>query len=348
MPAISVIMPVYNGGEKVKIAINSVLEQTFQDFELIIVNDGSTDNSLDICQHYASSDIRVKIIHQENRGISSARNAGINAAAGKYLAFIDNDDFYLKELLMENFNLAEGARADLVKFSYLIVDEKQAKEKTLYDLADDKVDVQFLESKNILNEYIWLDRANRLVYVWDALIRADVVKKNQIFFDESFKRGHEDIAFCLEIYPHLEKVVVNNKKYYIHIKYKSSTSKATSSTFIADTEKLINYEIKMLERTGLNLIRPDWLAERIFYYVHLCIRYIRKPDVNLTRKHIYSALNRLSNYYSSLANETEQINYLNIKAMDKFYLRLFARNRINMLSSLLVLSKKMKKYRFKR
>jgi len=211
VPAISVIMPVFNGGEKVKIAINSVLEQTFQDFELIIVNDGSTDNSLDICQHYASSDIRVKIIHQENRGISSARNAGINAAAGKYLAFIDNDDFYLKELLMENFNLAEGARADLVKFSYLIVDEKQAKEKTLYDLADDKVDVQFLESKNILNEYIWLARANRLVYVWDALIRADVVKKNQIFFDESFKRGNEDIAFCLEIYPHLEKVVVNNK-----------------------------------------------------------------------------------------------------------------------------------------
>jgi len=75
VPAISVIMPVYNGGEKVKIAINSVLEQTLQDFELIIVNDGSTDNSLDICQHYANSDIRVKIIHQENRGISSARNA---------------------------------------------------------------------------------------------------------------------------------------------------------------------------------------------------------------------------------------------------------------------------------
>ena len=104
----------------------------------------------------------------------------------------------------------------------------------------------------------------------------------------------------------------------------------------------------MLERTGLNLIHPDWWAERLFYYVHLCIRYIRKPDVDFTRKHIYSALNQLAHRHYSLSGETEPINYLNIKAMDKFYLRLFARNRINILSCLLVLSKKMKRCRFRR
>jgi len=166
------------------------------------------------------------------------------AAVGKYLAFIDNDDFYLKELLMENFMLAESARADLVKFSYLIVDEEQVREKTLHDLADEKAEVQYLESQNILNEYICLARSGRLIYVWDALFRTDIVKKNNILFDESFKRGHEDIAFCLETYPYLKKVVVNNKKYYIHIKYKTSTSKVTSSAFVADTERLINYEKK--------------------------------------------------------------------------------------------------------
>lgn len=134
MPAISVIMPVYNAGEKVNMAINSVLEQSFQDFELIIIDDGSTDNSLDICQQYANVDMRVKIIHQENRGLSAARNIGIKAASGKYLAFIDHDDFYLQGLLEENFILAENEQADLVKYSYAIIDENKKMKYMFFEM----------------------------------------------------------------------------------------------------------------------------------------------------------------------------------------------------------------------
>ncbi|MBQ2886923.1 MAG: glycosyltransferase, partial [Alphaproteobacteria bacterium] len=89
---ISVIMPVYNTASFLRKSIESVLNQTFINFELICVNDGSTDNSLDILNEYASRDSRIIIINQENMGLSCARNSGLEVARGEYIAFIDSDD----------------------------------------------------------------------------------------------------------------------------------------------------------------------------------------------------------------------------------------------------------------
>ena len=107
MPKISVIMPVYNSKQFLRMAVDSVLNQTFKDFELILVDDGSKDGSGAVCDEYAQIDARVKVIHQENGGICSARNTGMKAAVGEYLAFIDNDDEYLPNLLEENYTLAK-------------------------------------------------------------------------------------------------------------------------------------------------------------------------------------------------------------------------------------------------
>ena len=89
---VSVIMPVYNSAEYLARAIDSVLAQTFEDFELILINDGSTDNSLQICEKYQREDDRIEIINKENGGLCSARNVGLDNAKGIYIAFIDNDD----------------------------------------------------------------------------------------------------------------------------------------------------------------------------------------------------------------------------------------------------------------
>ena len=92
MPKLSVIVPVYNVKKYLIECLNSILSQTFTDFELILVNDGSTDNCGEICDKYASQDSRVVVIHKENGGLSSARNAGLFVSKGKYVAFIDSDD----------------------------------------------------------------------------------------------------------------------------------------------------------------------------------------------------------------------------------------------------------------
>ncbi|MDD6237531.1 MAG: glycosyltransferase family 2 protein, partial [Clostridiales bacterium] len=120
MPKISVIMPVYNSEQFLRMAVDSVLNQTFEDFELIMVDDGSKDQSGAICDEYAQKDARVKVIHQENGGICAARNTGMKAAEGEYLAFIDNDDEYLPNLLEENYALAQEYDADVVKYGYRV------------------------------------------------------------------------------------------------------------------------------------------------------------------------------------------------------------------------------------
>lgn len=100
-PRFSIIVPVYNAGTKLETCIGSVRGQTFNDFELILIDDGSTDGSGSICDLNAADDARVKVIHQGNQGVSSARNAGIDAACGDIVLFVDSDDSIEKDLLSE-------------------------------------------------------------------------------------------------------------------------------------------------------------------------------------------------------------------------------------------------------
>lgn len=90
---LSIIVPVYQAGKYLEKCIKSILDQTFTDFELILVDDGSNDGSEKICDDYAKKDARIKVIHQKNQGVSSARNAGMNCAEGDYIAFVDADDW---------------------------------------------------------------------------------------------------------------------------------------------------------------------------------------------------------------------------------------------------------------
>ena len=117
-PTVSVIMPVYNAKEYVADAVKSVLNQTFKDFELILVDDGATDGSSQICDKYAETDDRITVIHKENGGICSARNAGMECAKGKYLAFCDHDDIYLENYLETAVKAADDSNSKLVKFTY--------------------------------------------------------------------------------------------------------------------------------------------------------------------------------------------------------------------------------------
>ena len=115
MPLISVIMPVYNTSQYLRRSIESVLNQTFKDFELICINDGSTDNSLQILEEYATTDSRIKIINQENSGAGYSRNVGISRSTGKYLAFLDADDWYDENFLFDVYKAATENNADVVE-----------------------------------------------------------------------------------------------------------------------------------------------------------------------------------------------------------------------------------------
>ena len=111
---ISIIVPIYNIEKKLNKCIYSILEQTYKNFELILVNDGSTDNSLKICNEYKRKDNRIKIINKENQGLVLARKSGLDEATGKYIIFIDGDDWVHKDLLNILYKEAEQESCDIV------------------------------------------------------------------------------------------------------------------------------------------------------------------------------------------------------------------------------------------
>ena len=134
---VSIIVPVYNCEKLLDRCVRSVLEQTYQDLELILVNDGSTDGTAALCDAWASKDSRVKVLHQENAGVSAARNAGLDMAAGEYIGFVDADD-YIDEATYETA-LAAMDGCDLVMWDAVTVWDDGREEADTIDLADGRV-----------------------------------------------------------------------------------------------------------------------------------------------------------------------------------------------------------------
>ena len=118
MPKVSVIIPVYNVDQYLSQCLDSVVNQTLEDIEIICVDDGSTDNSLKILMEYAEKDSRVIVLRQQNKGAGVARNYGMNIAKGKYFSFLDSDDFFSETLLMDSVQKAEADDADIVVYRF--------------------------------------------------------------------------------------------------------------------------------------------------------------------------------------------------------------------------------------
>lgn len=124
MPEVSVIIPVYNNEKYVEKCIRSVMEQTFRDLEIIVINDGSTDGSGEILERLAAEDGRVRLISQENGGVAAARNSGIDDAEGKYLTFVDGDDYIHRDYIKKFYDFAEKNKAEMVICGLTYVDEE--------------------------------------------------------------------------------------------------------------------------------------------------------------------------------------------------------------------------------
>ena len=136
---ISVIVPVYNTGKYLNKCIDSILNQTFKDFELILVDDGSTDSSGAICDEYAKKDGRIVVIHKENGGLSSARNAGLDIVEGEYISFIDSDDFITETMLQSMLELAQKTGAEITITGRINKFELEDRETIGFKLDEEKI-----------------------------------------------------------------------------------------------------------------------------------------------------------------------------------------------------------------
>ena len=197
MKKVSVIIPVYNVEKYVAEAINSVLAQTYTNFEIIIIDDGSTDRSKEICQQF--TDFRIKIIHQQNRGLAGARNTGIRHAQGEYLAFLDSDDLWLPEKLEKHVDHLENSLNVGVSFSRSAFIDQNGKSLGLYLLTemDGEIDLHRMFCRcPVGNGSTVVIRKE----VFEAIRFQDNLHGSieDFYFDESFRRS-EDFECWLRI-----------------------------------------------------------------------------------------------------------------------------------------------------
>ncbi|MFV0586047.1 glycosyltransferase family 2 protein [Bacteroides reticulotermitis] len=266
---ISVIMPVYNSGEYLKTAVESILSQSLREIELILVDDGSTDGTSERCNEFASIDKRVRVIHQRNAGICNARNAALRIAIGEYLAFSDHDDEYLPELLRESYRAAVETGSDIVKFSrkeLLIRGNSIIREKHIF------YENKTYNKKEIVECFFSLINKGALTCVWDGIYRrSNIVGETNLFFDEYFKNGGEDIAFMMNFIQYANSLTTLSSVYYMHyIRKGVSTSTKFSAHKIKHIMKLPFIVTQAMETLKIDLSEKE--RDYSFYLIkeYLC------------------------------------------------------------------------------
>ena len=256
MPAVSVIMPLYNSARFLPRAVESVLNQSFGDFELILVNDGSTDASPEICGKYASLDNRVIVLHQPNAGMSAARNRGLETAEGEYVAFIDSDDEYVEGLLEENYSLAVESGADVVKYGIT---------RCSLDVANKSMTAQKLpkpaggyDKNQIIEKYPELRKSRVFTFIWDSLFKKSLILENNIRFDSRVK-VYGDFCFNYDCLPHIRKLAVNPGIYYLYFVRKGYSASTKYDPSKNESRVIMSAkEHKFFAGCGLETFHPGY------------------------------------------------------------------------------------------
>lgn len=206
MPEISIIVPVYKVENYLRRCIDSILAQTFTDFELILVDDGSPDNCPTICDEYANKDFRIVVIHKANGGVSSARNRGLELATGKYILFCDSDDYVSKDWCETIYSVISRYPNSLIVFNAWR-ESPQGEDRQYIDAS-----VQGTEDVTIITYYQSFQK-DLSGAVWNKVFTRSVIREHGLQFDEHRILG-EDVMFHIEYLNYIESIAYIAKPLY--------------------------------------------------------------------------------------------------------------------------------------
>ena len=228
-PEVSIIVPVYNASKSLRRCVDSILNQEFTDFELILADDGSKDDSGAICDEYAAADSRVHVIHKANTGVSDTRNTALDRARGTYLQFLDSDDWITADATKLQDRMAEERKCDLVIADfYRVVGERVSRKG---DIEEDEV-----MTREEFAEHMMASPADFYYGVlWNKLYRRDIVEKYHIRMDADV-RWCEDFLFNLEYILHGERFSAMQVPVYYYVK--TAGSLVTQNVSLAKTMKM--------------------------------------------------------------------------------------------------------------
>lgn len=253
MHKITVVIPVYNCDNYLKKAIDSVLKQDTDNYELILINDGSTDKSLDICQEYSKKK-NVKIIDTENNGVSKARNLGIKNASGDYIIFLDADDYFTANYFKRINQILSSNKFDILICNYFNEYSKKSK-KVIVTKKDEYYNLK--KNANIILDLVNNATINNL---GNKVYKLDYIKKYNLYFDENIDFG-EDLIFNLKYINKCENLYLSSFYNYNYVQY---NDKSISKQKIENRyEKLFYINSHILEINHTNLKRKHEVYNKI-------------------------------------------------------------------------------------
>ena len=305
MPEISVIVPVYNVENKIRRCIDSILAQTFTDFELILVDDGSPDKSGEICEEYAKKDSRIRVIHQENKGVSAARNRGINESEGVYLSFIDSDDYVDCRFLLTLYTIIKDNNAALSMCNLSMI-EQGAVILTQNHCFDEGTVLDKCGIKRIICRNIFYNRNTGGYFsLCNKLFQKSIIEENSMIIDETMSFG-EDMLFVINYFRNCSRIVFSSKSLYYYEQTPDGLFSRYRKSFIDDIIKCYTALIEQTkpEDTKTEDIIP--LSLKYWYYVNRQIFavIVNEKDVNKEIKRILMN-NDVKRLFSVLVQSSE-------------------------------------------
>lgn len=317
---VSIVVPIYNTEKYLRRCLMSIINQKASDIEIILVNDGSTDSSIDIINEFAELDNRIIVINKTNSGLSSARNSGIDVAKGEYILHIDSDDWIEPNYIHDIYEYAISLQLDMV-----VTD-------AYWDWDDGhieyKKDINIKEYR-ILNNMEYLDyffKGKARPVVWNKLFKTNLYKENNIKHPDGISLG-EDLATTPKLAFHANRIGKINKAYVHYIQNPHSITKCISSARINEIIEVISSLRLFFKKNNFNL---DTLELRTLFYI-------------VNGIYSKSESNRfILNRFISLCKENNQSNFSYKIRLYVFLVRLFPR-----VNTVIFLNNTIKKVRLK-
>lgn len=308
-PKLSIIVPIYNVAEYIEETLSNVLSQTFHDYELILVDDGSTDGSGEICDAFAMQDERIVVIHQKNAGVSAARNAGVSAAKGKYIGFVDSDDLIEPKMFSVLVEIANCNGADVVQCRHNRLDVVQ-------NISGSGVE-RVINGKQFVREmfsYRGGEYTNQ-VALWSKIYRRELFVNVHFPEGRTYEDEQETYKLCL----FAEKIVQIPDELYHYVRRENSIITGISA------KKMIDKQLALMDRMYyLSAQMPELREKCVSTFVGyskgiMCRLYEAKDDENLqeaigyvvqNQKQIAPHLNKYDRFYLPLLGNSMARNWI--------------------------------------
>lgn len=311
MPKVSIIVPVYNVEKYIEKCLNSLVKQTMEDIEIIIVNDGSKDNSINVINKFIKKyPEKIQYLEKKNGGLSDARNYGLPYAKGEYIAFLDSDDYVEEDMYEKMYKLAKKENSDMVECDFIWEYPNKQKEDIGQIYTNKK---QMLEKVRVV--------------AWNKLIKTNIVIENKITFPKGYR--YEDVEFTYKLVPYLNRVSFLKKPCVHYVQRENSISNLQNER----TKEIFNVLDHVLDFYKKNNIYDEYKEELEYIYTRylLCsslLRMVKIKNKKIKNKVLEETWEKLNYNFPNwkrnrILNQNKNVKNIYMKSINKITFKIY-------------------------